>query len=102
MDLYKYSPRRDKIIVRLGIFFSILSGACIPLYAIVIGKIVGMFDPTLEEDEKKDALGQLIWIVILISVLSFVAAYLSFSLMQISAERVAFTLRKCFLASLMK
>ena len=102
MDLYKYSPRRDKIIVRLGIFFSICAGASSPLYAVIIGKIVEIFDPQIDASAKQDILHEFIWMILVISAVIFLGGYLGYSLMQISAERVSFKLRARYLASLMK
>ena len=52
MELYKYSPRRDRIIVRLGLFFSVIAGASQPGYALILGKIVEIFDPLLDSESK--------------------------------------------------
>ena len=102
MDLYKYSSRRDRIIVRLGLFFSIIAGATMPLYAIIIGKTMEIFDPQLETEDMQSILRESLWIFSVITVAIFITGYAGYSLMQISAERVSFKLRAHYLSSLMK
>ena len=50
MELYKYSTSWDRWVVRLGLFFSVLAGAAMPTYCIVIGRVVEMFDPDIEAE----------------------------------------------------
>lgn len=102
MELYKYSPNWDKFVVRLGLFFSIGAGACSPLYAIIIGRIVELFDPQLDGDTKQEKLREFLWVIVAIAIGIYVTSYLGYSLMQISAERVSFKLRAKYLASLLK
>ena len=102
MDLYKYSTRRDRIIVRLGLFFSLVAGASQPGYALILGKIVEIFDPLLDADKKQDMLRDFVWMILGISAIIFIGGYLGWSLMQMSAERVSFKLRARYLSSLMK
>ena len=78
------------------------SGATSPTYAIIIGKIVELFDPLLDTDTKSEKLRDFLWIIITIAIAVYFTSYLGFSLMQISAERVSFKLRARYLASLMK
>lgn len=54
MELYKYSSAKEKLHIRLGLIFSGLAGAIQPFYAIVIGRVVQMFDPTLDEDFRRE------------------------------------------------
>ena len=52
MDLYKYSSLYDRLYVKAGIFFSIGAGAVAPCYAIIVGKIVQIFNPEMPVEEK--------------------------------------------------
>ena len=52
MDLYKYSSSYDRLYVLGGIFFSLCSGAVAPTYAIIVGKIVYIFNPEMPVEEK--------------------------------------------------
>ena len=52
MDLYKYSSSYDRLYVMAGIFFSLAAGAVAPTYAIVVGKIVQIFNPAMQLEEK--------------------------------------------------
>lgn len=54
MELYKYSSVKEKRHIQLGLIFSGLAGAIQPFYAIVIGRVVQMFDPTLDEDFRRE------------------------------------------------
>ena len=54
MELYKYSSSKEKMHIRLGLIFSGLAGAIQPFYAIVIGRVVQMFDPSLDEDYRRE------------------------------------------------
>ena len=102
MTLYKYSSGWDKFVIKSGIFFSIAAGATSPCYAIIIGKIVELFDPTMDPDLKGELLRDFLWIIVSISLAVYITGWLGYSLMQISAERLSFKLRARYLASLMK
>jgi len=102
MELYKYSSFKDRLMVKLGLFFSFLAGAAQPTYAIIIGKIVEMFDPALSTDEKHEMMIGFLWVIALVSVITFFSSYLGYALMQISSERLSFKLRAKYLASLMR
>lgn len=102
MELYKYSSSWDRFLVRAGLFFSLTGGAVQPTYAIVIGKIVEMFQPDLPTEEKQNMMRDFIWIIAAICVATYITSYLGYALMQISAERLSFKLRARYLASLMK
>ena len=52
MDLFKYSPSKDKWQIRFGILNSFLAGIALPGYAIVVGGFVKMFDPQISDDER--------------------------------------------------
>ena len=54
MELYKYSSSKEKMHIRLGLLFSGLAGAIQPFYAIVIGRVVQMFDPSLDADYRRE------------------------------------------------
>ena len=102
MDLFKYSPSKDKWQIRAGILFSLLAGCVMPCYAIIIGQIVKMFDPTLSGDERRDMMIDFIYAVVIICVAAYVTAYLGYAFMQISAEKLSFKLRAKYLQALMK
>mmetsp|Transcript_28356 Transcript_28356/g.37857 ORF Transcript_28356/g.37857 Transcript_28356/m.37857 type:complete len:103 (+) Transcript_28356:225-533(+) len=102
MDLYKYSTAREKLRVYFGLIMSMLAGAIQPTYCIIIGRIVEMFDPSLEADERRQMMLDFIWVIAVISVGTFFTSYLGYSFMQISAERLSFKLRALYLSSLMK
>ena len=102
MDLFKYSPAKDKCQIRLGILFSFLAGTVMPGYAIIIGQIVKMFDPSLSGDERRDMMLSFIYAVVIICIAAYFTSYLGYALMQISAEKLSFKLRAKYLSSLMK
>ena len=102
MDLFKYSPAKDKCQIRLGILFSFLAGMVMPGYAIIIGQIVKMFDPSLSGDERRDMMISFIYAVVIICIAAYFTSYLGYALMQISAEKLSFRLRAKYLSSLMK
>lgn len=102
MELYKYSTWKERMQVKGGLFFSVLSGTVQPMYAIIIGRIVEMFDPELPTDEKHDKMLAFLWIIVVISIASYITSYLGYAWMQISAERLSFKLRAKYLASLMR
>lgn len=102
MDLYKYSTWKERAQVKAGLFFSVMSGAVTPFYAIIIGRVVEMFDPLLTVEQKSEMMREFIAIMVVIVVATYVAAYLGYAWMQISAERLSFKLRSRYLASLMR
>jgi len=102
MELFKYSSPWDKFVIRSGLFFSLVSGAVQPLYSIIIGRIVEMFNPGLTSEEKHQMMIEFIWMLVSVSVAVYITSYLGYALMQISAERLSFKLRARYLASLMK
>ena len=61
-----------------------------------------MFDPSLDEDYRRELMTQFVIVCVVISVSTFVTTYLGYALMQISAERLSFRLRARYLNSLMK
>ena len=81
MTLYKYSSSWDRFVVRCGIFFSIGAGATSPCYAIIIGKIVELFDPMMDADRKGELLRDFLWIIIAIAVAVYVTGWLGYSLL---------------------
>ena len=97
MKLYQYSSPRDKCQVYTGLLFSILSGVVLPLYAVVLRKVVQAFDPRIDDDERGAIMRDFIWAIALICVATYLCSYLGYSSMQISAERVSFKLRARYL-----
>ena len=81
MQLYKYSPKWDKFVVRMGLIFSIGSGACSPMYAIIIGRIVELFDPQLDSETKQGMLHEFLWIIIAIAIAIYFTSFLGYSMM---------------------
>ena len=102
MELYKFSSSWDKFVFRCGLFFSFAAGAVLPTYAIVLGKIVEIFDPMLDDETRHDMIFDFIWVILLICVATYVTSYLGYALLQISAERLSFKLRAKYLSALMK
>jgi ABC-type multidrug transport system fused ATPase/permease subunit len=43
--LFKYTDTCDKVLLGIGISMGIISGALMPSVAIVMGKVVSIFDP---------------------------------------------------------
>ena len=88
--------------MKLGLLSSLLGGAVVPFVSVILGYIVKMFDPDLTKEETYQMLLDFLWFMILICVLTFVTAYLGYTLMQTSAERVSFRLRAKYLSGLLK
>ena len=51
MELYKYSTPTERLVVKLGIIFSLAGGMVLPTYAILVGKVVEIFNPAFTPDE---------------------------------------------------
>lgn len=102
MELYKYGSSGDRWMVRMGLFFSLASGCIQPTYAIIIGKIVEIFNPETTTDDKSAMMNDFIWQICAISVATFLASYLGYALLQISSERLAMKLREKYLTALMR
>ena len=102
MDLYKYSSPKEKCIVYLGLTFSVLGGASMPMHSIILGRVIMMFDPEISPEASRELLLDFLWFIILAMVTIFVCIYLGYALMQISAERVSFRLRAKYLSGLLK
>lgn len=81
MELYKHSPRRERFIVQLGIFFSIAAGAVMPTFAIILGEIVKMFDPVVHIDVKREMMVDFSWKIAAICVATYVTTFFGYSLM---------------------
>ena len=79
-----------------------VAGAVTPTYAILLGRIVEMFDPMLSADQRHDKMMDFIPWVIVIALGTYLSNWLGYSLMQISAERLSFKLRARYLDSLMR
>ena len=79
-----------------------VAGAVTPCYAILLGRIVEMFDPMLRADQRHDKMIDFIPWVIVIALGTYLSNWLGYSLMQISAERLSFKLRARYLDSLMR
>ena len=102
MELYKYSPPKERFIVIMGLTFSLLGGISMPLHCIILGRIIEMFEPDRKPEEAREILLDFLWFIIFATVTIFVCVYLGYSLMQISAERVSFRLRAKYLSELLK
>ena len=81
MDLFKYSSRRDVLVLQTGLFMSFASGCIMPTYGIVIGRIVEMFDPALSAEVKREMMLSFVWVMVLVSVGTFVTSYLDYALL---------------------
>ena len=101
-ELYKYSPTWDKFVISCGILFSIAAGALAPTFAIVLGKLVEIYNPDNTKEQSREILLDFLPVIIVLIIATFLCAYLGFALMQISAERLSFKLRARYLAALMK
>ena len=51
MELYKYSTPNERLVVILGIISSLAAGLVLPTYAILVGKVVEIFDPRFTPEE---------------------------------------------------
>ena len=73
-----------------------------PFFSIILGTMVELFEPKMTVQDQKEKLIDFIPIMASIVIATFIAAYLAYALMQISAERLSFKLRAMYLAGLMK
>ena len=101
MELYKFSSSWDRNIFRLGLFFSTCAGLVLPCYGIIIGRIVEMFDPDNTDEMRHEMMMDALYIIIGVSIATFIFNYLGYALMQMSAERLSFKLRAKYLRALM-
>ena len=88
--------------MKMGLFCSFVGGCITPLQSIIVGNIVGIFNPTYTKEQMRSELMDEIWFMIIVSVLTFLFSYAGYALMQISAERLSFRLRARYLSALLK
>jgi hypothetical protein len=48
-QILKYSSPKQKLLVFFGIFFSICAGAAAPWVAIIMGKVITIYNPKADE-----------------------------------------------------
>lgn len=81
MELYQFSTPYERSYAIGGLCASIIAGLVTPTYALVIGKIVEMFDPSLSIDQVHEKMYDSIPMIIVVAVLTFFSNWVGYSMM---------------------
>jgi len=77
--LFKFSSRGDKCLLGIGIAMGLISGCLMPSVAIVMGKVVAIFDPRLGTEKMyEEIIGMLKFVAVFGSLLWF-CGYFSYA-----------------------
>ena len=101
-DLFKHASRWEKIQFYSGAVCSLLAGGSIPFYAVVVGMMFEILNPNVDPEVKQAKVVLAIKLSGAVAFAQFTLSWWSYSMLQISAERLSFTLRAKYLDSLMR
>ena len=101
-QLFKHATPWQKIQFYSGSVCALLAGMSIPFYAVVVGLMFEILNPNVDAEVKQAKVVLAVKLSATVAFLQFVLSWWSYAMLQISAERLAFTLRAKYLDSLMR
>jgi hypothetical protein len=81
-EVWKYASKKEKMVMYVGVLFSVLAGFTAPWIAIVMGEVISIYDPKATTDSINDGMIYLIKMIAIISSVLWVCAYIQYSFMQ--------------------
>lgn len=100
MSLYRFADKNDKILLVIGVIFSLITGAGFPFFGYIWGKVTDAYAlPTTQDTVNKSEHYRNVFLYIGGGTL--IAAWISFACWIIVGERMALKCRKAYLNSLL-
>jgi len=85
----------------MGFLFACIAGLLSPLVAVVMGKVLGIYDPRATEEEIKAGMLELMQFIGIIASILWVTGYVQYAFLQHLAEKISYDLRGRYLTALM-
>lgn len=91
----------DKTLAWVGWISSILTGFAMPAFVFLMGDIIDAFDPSMSAEDTIDEITKLVYIMLGLGVITWIFSYLTFALLLIFSEVVAFKTRVRYLEAIL-
>ena len=92
---------KNKIMLVIGLFSSLMAGILMPSISVVMGSVTGSFEPN-NEKSIDEIMGDLIKKIIAVAMVLWFFGYVQYAFMQQLAEIIAIDLRGKYLRALLK
>lgn len=100
--LFQHCTRTQKFLVGLGLLMGLICGGVSPAVAVVMGKVIYIFDPKYTTKEVNEMIIELLKFIAVLSSVLWVTGYMQYALLQHVAEQISFDLRAKYLDALMR